>query len=75
MVRSKEFEENEVLDKVMKLFWEQGYEKMLMSDFVEYMGIYCRSIYDMFIDKCILFFKVMEWFGNCIDVRLVVGVK
>ena len=27
MARSKEFEETEVLDKAMRLFWEQGYEK------------------------------------------------
>ena len=27
MARSKEFEESVVLDKAMRLFWEQGYEK------------------------------------------------
>lgn len=27
MARSKEFEEKEVLDKAMRLFWEQGTRK------------------------------------------------
>ena len=51
MARSKEFEENEVLDKAMKLFWEQGYEKTSMTDLVEHMGIHRRSLYDTFGDK------------------------
>ncbi|WP_337031749.1 TetR/AcrR family transcriptional regulator [Paenibacillus illinoisensis] len=75
MARSKEFEENEVLDKAMKLFWEQGYEKTSMSDLVEHMGIHRRSIYDTFTDKRTLFFKAMERFGNRTDARLAAGVK
>ena len=51
MARSKEFEENEVLDKAMRLFWEQGYEKTSMTDLVEHMGIHRRSLYDTFGDK------------------------
>lgn len=75
MARSKEFEENEVLDKAMKLFWEQGYEKTSMSDLVEHMGIHRRSIYDTFTDKRTLFFKAMERFGNRTDAKLAAGVK
>lgn len=51
MSRSKEFDVNEVLDKAMVLFWEQGYEKTSMSDLVEHMGIHRRSLYDTFGDK------------------------
>ncbi|WP_336780060.1 TetR/AcrR family transcriptional regulator [Paenibacillus illinoisensis] len=75
MARSKEFEENEVLDKAMKLFWEQGYEKTSMSDLVEHMGIHRRSIYDTFTDKRTLFFKAIERFGNRTDAKLAAGVK
>lgn len=75
MARSKEFEENEVLDKAMRLFWEQGYEKTSMSDLVEHMGIHRRSIYDTFTDKRTLFFKAMERFGNRTDAKLAAGVK
>lgn len=75
MARSKEFEENEVLEKAMKLFWEQGYEKTSMSDLVEHMGIHRRSIYDTFTDKRTLFLKAMDRFEKRTDAKLAAGVK
>ena len=60
MARSKEFEETVVLDKAMRLFWEQGYEKTSMTDLVEHMGIHRRSLYDTFGDKHSLFLKAMD---------------
>lgn len=75
MARSKEFEENAVLDKAMRLFWEQGYEKTSMTDLVEHMGIHRRSLYDTFGDKHQLFLKAMDRFGNKINVSLAGGVK
>jgi len=75
MARSKEFEENEVLEKAMKLFWEQGYEKTSMSDLVEHMGIHRRSLYDTFTDKHTLFLKAMDRFEERTDARLAAGIK
>ncbi|MEK5056873.1 TetR/AcrR family transcriptional regulator [Paenibacillus shunpengii] len=75
MARNKEFEENVVLDKAMKLFWEQGYEKTSMSDLVEHMGIHRRSIYDTFGDKHSLFLKAMDRFHNKVDAGLTGKVK
>lgn len=75
MARSKEFEENAVLDKAMRLFWEQGYEKTSMTDLVEHMGIHRRSLYDTFGDKHQLFLKAMDRFDNKINASLVGGVK
>lgn len=75
MARSKEFEENVVLEKAMKLFWEQGYEKTSMNDLVEHMGIHRRSIYDTFTDKHTLFLKVMDRFGERISGRWAAGIK
>ncbi|RTE11591.1 TetR/AcrR family transcriptional regulator [Paenibacillus whitsoniae] len=75
MARSKEFEENVVLDKAMKLFWEQGYEKTSMSDLVEHMGIHRRSIYDTFTDKRTLYLKAIERFESRTDAKLAAGVK
>lgn len=60
MSRSKEFDVNEVLDKAMVLFWEQGYEKTSMSDLVEHMGIHRRSLYDTFGDKHSLFLQAIN---------------
>ncbi|OXM82856.1 TetR/AcrR family transcriptional regulator [Paenibacillus rigui] len=75
MARSKEFEENVVLEKAMKLFWEQGYEKTSMNDLVENMGIHRRSLYDTFTDKHTLFLKAMDRFEERITDKLTSGVK
>ncbi|UQZ33378.1 TetR family transcriptional regulator [Paenibacillus sp. PK3_47] len=75
MARSKEFEENEVLDKAMKLFWEQGYEKTSMNDLVEHMGIHRRSLYDTFTDKHTLFLKAIDRFGEKVNQSLTAGVR
>lgn len=69
MGRSKEFEENEVLQKAMELFWQQGYEKTSMSDLVEHMGINRKSIYDTFSDKHSLYLKVIERYGEFITAK------
>ncbi|GAA4834787.1 TetR family copper-responsive transcriptional repressor ComR [Paenibacillus vulneris] len=74
MARSKQFEENAVLEKAMKLFWEQGYEKTSMQDLVENMGIHRRSLYDTFSDKRTLFLKAVERFDNRVDTWLKSGV-
>lgn len=75
MARSKEFEESAVLDKAMRLFWQQGYEKTSMTDLVEHMGIHRRSLYDTFGDKHQLFLKAMDRFDNKISASLEGGVK
>ncbi|WP_431090612.1 TetR/AcrR family transcriptional regulator [Paenibacillus sp. 8b26] len=75
MARSKEFEESVVLDKAMRLFWEQGYEKTSMTDLVEHMGIHRRSLYDTFGDKHTLFLKAVELYDNKISTELAAGVK
>lgn len=75
MARSKEFEENAVLEKAMKLFWEQGYEKTSMNDLVEHMGIHRRSLYDTFTDKHTLYLKAMDRFEERTNAHLAAGVK
>ena len=75
MGRNKEFEENVVLDKAMRLFWEQGYEKTSMTNLVEHMGIHRRSLYDTFGDKHSLFLKAMDRYGDKINAVLAGGVK
>lgn len=75
MARSKEFEETEVLDKAMRLFWEQGYEKTSIADLVENMGIHRRSLYDTFGDKHSLFLKAMDRYGDKVNAALARGVK
>lgn len=66
MARSKEFDEDAVLLKAMKLFWEQGYEKTSMQDLVEHMGIHRRSIYDTFGDKHALYVLALKRYSDAV---------
>ncbi|WP_026883641.1 TetR/AcrR family transcriptional regulator [Clostridium akagii] len=64
MGRSREFDENTVLQKAMELFWKQGYEKTSMSDLVEHMGIHRRSLYDTFGGKHALYLKAIDRYSE-----------
>lgn len=75
MARIKEFEESVVLNKAMRLFWEQGYEKTSMTDLVNHMGIHRRSLYDTFGDKHTLFLKSIDLYDQKVSFALATGVK
>lgn len=75
MARSKEFEESVVLDKAMRLFWEQGYENTSMTDLVNHMGIHRKSLYDTFGDKHTLFLKSVDLYNHKMSSALATGVK
>ena len=70
MGRSKEFEEDIVLQKAMQVFWQQGYEKTSISDLVEHMGIHRKSLYDTFGDKHSLYLKVIDRYGEYSTAKL-----
>lgn len=70
MGRSREFDENVVLQKAMELFWEQGYEKTSLNDLVEHMGIHRRSLYDTFGDKHTLFLKTIDCYEELIEQKI-----
>lgn len=75
MARSKEFDENEVLLKAMRLFWEQGYEKTSLQDLVEHMGVHRRSLYDTFGDKHTLYIKTMEKYARITNAAIKTEVQ
>jgi len=60
MARTKDFDENEVLQKAMNLFWHQGYNGTSMQDLVDGLGISRSSMYDTFGDKHTLFIRALE---------------
>ncbi|KQX68130.1 MULTISPECIES: TetR/AcrR family transcriptional regulator [unclassified Paenibacillus] len=67
MARTKEFDEDAVLIKAMRLFWEQGYEKTSMMDLVSHMGVHKRSMYDSFGDKHSLYIKALKRYSEMIE--------
>lgn len=60
MARTKDFDENEVLQKAMHLFWLKGYNATSMQDLVDELGISRSSLYDTFGDKHSLFMRALE---------------
>jgi TetR/AcrR family transcriptional repressor of nem operon len=60
MARTKDFDENEVLNKAIAIFWHKGYNGTSMQDLVDGLGISRSSLYDTYGDKHALFIKALE---------------
>ncbi len=58
--RPRAFDEDEVLDALVQLFWEQGFEAASMNEIVEAAGLNKSSLYNAFGSKDELFFTVLE---------------
>ncbi len=55
MARTKVFDEEEVLNKALNLFWEKGYNGTSAQELVDGLGISRSSLYDTYGDKYQLF--------------------
>ncbi|WP_295672965.1 TetR/AcrR family transcriptional regulator [uncultured Mucilaginibacter sp.] len=64
MARTKDFDEKEVLDKAIDIFWHKGYNGTSMQDLVDGLGISRSSLYDTYGDKHTLFIKALESYQN-----------
>jgi TetR/AcrR family transcriptional repressor of nem operon len=58
--RPREFDEDEVLDKALGVFWEHGYSATSLSDLLESTGLAKGSLYKAFGDKRQLFVRALE---------------
>jgi len=58
--RPREFNEADVLDSVMKLFWKQGYEGTALNDILSATGLAKGSLYKAFQSKHNLYLKSLE---------------
>jgi TetR/AcrR family transcriptional repressor of nem operon len=57
MPRVKTFDEQQILEKAMELFWEKGYAATSIQDLVNHLGINRASLYDTYGGKRELFKK------------------
>ncbi|HKO90905.1 MAG TPA: helix-turn-helix domain-containing protein [Polyangiaceae bacterium] len=60
MARPREFDGDLVLDQVMRLFWQQGYQATSLDDLMRATGLSKQSIYGAFGGKRALFLKALE---------------
>ena len=59
----KQFDQDEVLDRAMVVFWERGYEATSIQDVVEATGLNRGSLYATFSDKKQLFLAVLAHYA------------
>jgi TetR/AcrR family transcriptional regulator, transcriptional repressor for nem operon len=62
MPRNKAFQEENVLERAMQVFWKKGYNATSMEDLVTGMGINRASLYDTFGDKKQLYLAVLKYY-------------
>ncbi len=60
MARNKSFDETEILNKAMELFWKKGYHSTSVQDLVDHLGINRASLYDTYKGKKDLFMSAFE---------------
>jgi len=60
MARTKEFNEDQALDKAIEIFWHKGYNGTSAQDLVTHLGLSRSSLYDTFGDKQKLFVKSLK---------------
>lgn len=64
MARPAEFKREEVLQKAMQTFWDQGYRGTSMADLVEVTDLKPGSLYAAFRSKEGLFLAVLDHYGE-----------
>lgn len=64
MARTLEFNEEEVIQKAMEVFWEKGYTATSMRDLTDAMQINISSLYNSIGDKHALFVKCIRLYSK-----------
>ena len=72
MARPKQFNENDVIDKAVVVFWAKGYEATSIQDLVEAMGIQRGSLYTAFGSKQQLFLIALKRYSLTVVKKLLV---
>jgi TetR/AcrR family transcriptional regulator, transcriptional repressor for nem operon len=75
MARTKEFDEEEVLDKALRLFREKGYNGTSTQDLVDGLAISRSSMYNSYTDKLTLFLKVIHRYQETVTEVTVARLK
>lgn len=60
MSRPRRFDESEVVDRAMELFWTRGYEGTSVADLTAELGVHPGSLYRTFGDKHTLFLRALD---------------
>ena len=64
MARPREFDEEEALGQVMRVFWDRGYQASTFADLTKAADVQKQSLYGVFGDKRSLFLKSLALYRN-----------
>jgi TetR/AcrR family transcriptional repressor of nem operon len=64
MARPREFNEHQVMESLMKVFWDKGYEATTMQDLVKASGLLKGSLYGAFGDKQALYLAALKHYDR-----------
>jgi AcrR family transcriptional regulator len=64
MARPREFDEEEALARVMRVFWDQGFQAATFADLTKAADVRKQSLYGVFGDKRSLFLKSLALYRN-----------
>lgn len=74
-MRTKEFDEKEILRKAITLFWEKGYYATSLHDLIDGLEIGRSSIYHAFGDKHNLFMRAIELYQQEATIKIQVALE
>jgi TetR/AcrR family transcriptional regulator, transcriptional repressor for nem operon len=74
MPRNKSYNENEVLERAMNVFWSNGYEATSVRLLEKKMGINQFSIYSSFFNKKKLFIESIRWYREYVKQNVYPGL-
>jgi TetR/AcrR family transcriptional regulator, transcriptional repressor for nem operon len=60
MPRPRRFDETDVVDRAMEMFWTRGYEGTSVGDLTAELGVHPGSLYRTFGDKHALFLRALD---------------
>ena len=64
MARPREFDEQQVIENLMTVFWNKGYEATTMQDLVKASGLLKGSLYGAFGDKQALYLAALKHYDR-----------
>ena len=64
MARPREFDEIDVIENLMNVFWDKGYEAASMQDLVAATGLLKGSLYGAFGDKQSLYLTALKQYDR-----------
>ena len=64
MARPREFDEHQVIESLMTVFWNKGYEATTMQDLVKASGLLKGSLYGAFGDKQTLYLVALKHYNR-----------